>query len=159
MDIGMIGVFMSEFLIDFLCGCQNSIFISLARLAIVSFNTGQTVHTETVYDVVHLHKKITWHQGDYKRIGKQYFWPTMWIWILLFVGRKYSIQDYLYSAFHDTIIAKQLYRKLRFYNRFIYCRNFIYLINDKIVLILYIFWGVGIKIPNRSQRLLEESLL
>jgi len=50
MDIGMIGVFTSEFLIDFLCGCQNSIFISLARLAIVSFNTGQTVHTDTVYD-------------------------------------------------------------------------------------------------------------
>ncbi len=39
----------------------------------------------------------------------------------------HSIQDYLYSAFYDTIIAKQLYRKLSFYNRFIYCRNLIYL--------------------------------
>ncbi len=28
------------------------------------------------------------------------------------------IQDYLYSAFHDTINVKQLYRKLSFYNRF-----------------------------------------
>ncbi len=25
-----------------------------------------------------------------------------------------SIQDYLYSAFYDTIVAKQLYRKLSF---------------------------------------------
>jgi len=47
-----------------------------------------------------------------------------------------SIQDYLYSAFHDTIVAKQLYRKLSFYNRFIYCRNLIYLTSDKIWLIL-----------------------
>ncbi len=30
-----------------------------------------------------------------------------------------SIQDDLYSAFHDTIVAKQLYRKLSFYNRLI----------------------------------------
>ncbi len=30
----------------------------------------------------------------------------------------YSIQDYLYSAFYDTIIAKQLHRKLyTFYHR------------------------------------------
>jgi len=34
-----------------------------------------------------------------------------------------SIQDYLYSEFHETIVAKQLYMKLPFYNRFIYCRN------------------------------------
>ncbi len=34
-----------------------------------------------------------------------------------------SIQDYLYSDFYDTVVAKQLYRKLSFYNRFIYCRN------------------------------------
>ncbi len=38
-----------------------------------------------------------------------------------------SIQDYLYSAFHDTIVATQLYRKLSFYNRFIYFWNLIYL--------------------------------
>ncbi len=43
-----------------------------------------------------------------------------------------SIQDYLYSAFHDTIVAKQFYIKLSFYNRFIYCRNLIYLTYDKI---------------------------
>ncbi len=55
-----------------------------------------------------------------------------------------SNQDYLYSAFHETIVAKQLYRKLRFYNRFIYCRNLIYLTYGKIWLILYILWGVGI---------------
>ncbi len=36
-----------------------------------------------------------------------------------------SIQVYLYSAFYDTIVAKQLYRKLSFYNIFIYCRNLI----------------------------------
>ncbi len=27
-----------------------------------------------------------------------------------------SIQDYLYSAFYETIVAKQLYRKFSFYN-------------------------------------------
>jgi len=27
-----------------------------------------------------------------------------------------SIQDYLYSAFYDTIVAQQLYRKLSFLN-------------------------------------------
>ncbi len=43
-----------------------------------------------------------------------------------------SIQDYLYSAFYDTGVAKQLYRKLRFWNRFIYCRNVIYLTYGKI---------------------------
>ncbi len=48
-----------------------------------------------------------------------------------------SIQDYLHSAFYDTIVAKQLYRKLRFYNRFIYCRNVIYLPYGKIWLIVY----------------------
>ncbi len=45
------------------------------------------------------------------------------------------------SAFHETIIAKQLYRKLRFYNRFIYCKNLIYLTYDKMWIILYIVWG------------------
>ncbi len=48
-----------------------------------------------------------------------------------------SIQDYLYSAFYNTIVAKQLYRKLSFYNRFIYCRNVLYLTYGKIWLILY----------------------
>ncbi len=48
--------------------------------------------------------------------------------------RFYSIQDYLYSDFHKTIAAKQLYRKLSFYNRFIYCRNLINL--------TYLFSGV-----------------
>ncbi len=43
-----------------------------------------------------------------------------------------SNQVYLYSAFYDTIIAKQLYRKLSFYNIFIYCRNLIYLTYGKI---------------------------
>ncbi len=47
-----------------------------------------------------------------------------------------SIQDYFYSAFHDTIAAKQFYIKLSFYNRFIYCRNLIYLTHDKIWLCL-----------------------
>ncbi len=47
------------------------------------------------------------------------------------IGKHYllhyiSIQYYLYSAFHDTIVAKQLYRKLSFYNRFIYFRNLLY---------------------------------
>ncbi len=55
-----------------------------------------------------------------------------------------SIQDYLYSAFHETIVAKQPYRKLSFYNRFIYCKNLIYLTYGKIWLILYILRGVGI---------------
>ncbi len=55
-----------------------------------------------------------------------------------------SVQDYVYSAFYDTIVAKQLYRKWSFYNRFIYCRNSIYLTYGKMWLILYIVWGVVI---------------
>ncbi len=50
----------------------------------------------------------------------------------------------MYSAFHETIVAKHLYRKLRFYNRFMYCGNLIYLTYGKICLILYIVWGVGV---------------
>ncbi len=67
------------------------------------------------------------------------FYPSFYLSVCLFI----SIQDYLYSAFYDTIVAKQLYRKLSFYNRFIYCRNLIYLTCDTIWLILYIVW-VGI---------------
>ncbi len=66
------------------------------------------------------------------------------VWTNELILMKYSIQDYLYRAFHETIIAKQLYRKLSFYNRFIYYRNLIYLTYGKIWLILYILWGVGI---------------
>ncbi len=56
-----------------------------------------------------------------------------------------SIQDYLYSAFHDKIVAKQLYRKLSFYNRFMYCRNLIYLTywKKKKKIILYTVWGLA----------------
>ncbi len=43
-----------------------------------------------------------------------------------------QIQVYLYSAFYNTIVAKQLYRKLSFYNIFIYRRNLIYLTFGKI---------------------------
>ncbi len=59
-----------------------------------------------------------------------------------FSSISYSIQDYLCSASHDTIIAKQLYGK---FNRFIYCRNFRYLTYGKIWLILYIVWGVVLR--------------
>ncbi len=52
-----------------------------------------------------------------------------------------SIQDYLYSVFHDTIVAKQLYRKSSFYNRFIYFRILIFWTYGKMLLILYILWG------------------
>ncbi len=45
----------------------------------------------------------------------------------------YSIQDNLYSTFYDAIVAKQLYRKFSFYNRFIYIRNLIYLTDGKIL--------------------------
>ncbi len=61
-----------------------------------------------------------------------------------------SIQDYLYSAFYDTIVAKQLYRKLSFYNISIYCRNLIYFYlmakfgNSVCCLRVGILWGVGI---------------
>ncbi len=54
-----------------------------------------------------------------------------------------SIQDHLYSAFYDIIVAKQLCRKWSFYNRFIYCRNLIYLIYGKIWFILYAVWGLA----------------
>ncbi len=53
---------------------------------------------------------------------------------------KNSIQVYLYSAFYDTIVAKQLYRKLSFYNIF----N-ILLIN----LINYMMWRL-INLINRK---------
>ncbi len=55
-----------------------------------------------------------------------------------------SIQVYLYSAFYDTIVAKQLYTKLCFHNTFIYCRNLKYWTYGKICLIQCIVWGVGI---------------
>ncbi len=55
----------------------------------------------------------------------------------------YSIQYYLYSFSYDTIIAKQLYRKLSFCNRFIYRRNLIYLTYGKTWLILYTVWGLA----------------
>ncbi len=48
-----------------------------------------------------------------------------------------KFKDYLYSAIHDTIVAKQLYRKLSFYNRLIYFRNLIYLTYGKMWLIQY----------------------
>ncbi len=54
-----------------------------------------------------------------------------------------SSQDYLYSAFYNTIVAKELYRKLNFYNRFIYCRNLICLTYGKMCLILYTIWGLA----------------
>ncbi len=50
----------------------------------------------------------------------------------------YSIQDYLYRAFYDTIIVKQLYRKLSLFNRFIYCRNLIHLTYIQIIIIIII---------------------
>ncbi len=43
----------------------------------------------------------------------------------LHFNTKRYIWVYLYSSFYDTIVAKQLYRKLSFYNIFIYCRNLI----------------------------------
>ncbi len=53
-----------------------------------------------------------------------------------------KIQDYLHRVFYDTIVAKQLYKKLHFYNRFIYCRSLIYLTYGKMRLNLYIVWGL-----------------
>jgi len=50
------------------------------------------------------------------------------------------IQYYLYSAFYDTIVAKQLYRKSSFHYIFIYCRNVIYLTCGKN---LYTVWGLA----------------
>ncbi len=47
-----------------------------------------------------------------------------------------SIQDHLYCTFYETIVAKQLYRKLSFNNLFIYCRNLIYLTYGKMWLFL-----------------------
>ncbi len=82
-----------------------------------------------------------------------------YIWLMLLSKVTYSIVHsscalYQYIQFnsrlfakrffYDTIFAKQLYRKLRFYNRFIFCRNLIYLTYGNIWLILYTVWGVGI---------------
>ncbi len=44
---------------------------------------------------------------------------------LLFISVLRLFQISLYSAFYDTIVANQLYRKLSLYYRFIYYRNFI----------------------------------
>ncbi len=68
----------------------------------------------------------------------------------------FSIQVYLYSAFYDTIVAEQLYRKLSFYNIFIYCRNLIYLIYGKIWLFCMLSEGWH---PLRSSEGLASSLL
>ncbi len=73
-----------------------------------------------------------------------------------------SIQDYLYGAFYDTIVAKQLYRKLHFCDRFIHFRNLIYLTYGKIRLILYTVWGLASSedwLPLRSSEGLASSLL
>ncbi len=77
-------------------------------------------------------------------------WFTFGLFIFKYIfelscdySQKKSIQNYLYSAFYDTIVAKQLYRKLRFYNRFIDCRNLIYLPCGKIWLILYTVWWLA----------------
>ncbi len=51
-----------------------------------------------------------------------------WSWLcLLMLNWYFSIQVYLYCAFYNAIVAKQLYRKLSFHNIFIYFRNVIYL--------------------------------
>ncbi len=47
------------------------------------------------------------------------------------------------ALFNNTIVAKQLYRKLSFHNIFIYCRNLIYLTYGKLWLILYNVWGLA----------------
>ncbi len=65
-------------------------------------------------------------------------WRSLALWPMTCHNKFNSTQDYSYSAFHETIVAKQLYRKLSFYNRFIYCRNLMYLTYGKILLILYI---------------------
>ncbi len=59
------------------------------------------------------------------------------LYLLLLCACFNSIQDYLYSTFYDTIVAKQLCGKLSFYNRFINCRNLTYLTYGKMWLILY----------------------
>ncbi len=76
-----------------------------------------------------------------RHLKKKHFWreyANICIFKSLF---EYSFQDNLYSAFYDTIVAKQLYMKWSYYNIFIYCRNLIYLTYGKLWLILYIVWG------------------
>ncbi len=68
-----------------------------------------------------------------------------------------SIQVYLYSAFYDTIVAKQLYRKLSFYNIFIYCRNLIYLTYGKIVVPSKQKLFVQPKLKNNNARLIRYN--
>ncbi len=52
--------------------------------------------------------------------------------LLIYNNNNNSIQDYLYSAFYNTIISKQLYRKLSFHDIFRYYRNLTYLTYGKI---------------------------
>ncbi len=71
-------------------------------------------------------------------------WPSANVRTVFIFWSFYSIQVYLYSAFYDTIVAKQLYRKLSFYNICIYCRNLIYLTkfgNSVCCLRVGILWG------------------
>ncbi len=76
-------------------------------------------------------------------------WSIIYDYRLSDCSAKMSVKYF----FYDTIVAKQLYRKLSLYTRFIYCRNLKYLTYGNIWLILYtvrglasseVLWGVGI---------------
>ncbi len=49
----------------------------------------------------------------------------------------------LYSLFYDSIVAQQLYRKLSFYNIFIFWRNLIHFYLCLNLVILYIVWWLA----------------
>ncbi len=122
--------------------CSNCIFSDLFRVPTVSEKLSVLVsrpaeviltlqiHTNFIVNIIFLYFVLLFC----------FTFSLIYIYIYIYndIFLLYSIQDYLYSAFYDIIDAKQLYRKLRFYNRFIYYRNLIYLTNGKIWLILYI---------------------
>ncbi len=65
---------------------------------------------------------------------------------LLLIFNTFSIQVYLYSAFYDTIVAKQLYRNLSFHNIFILhiFNLWLILVNSVFSLRVGFLWGVVI---------------
>ncbi len=107
------------------------------------------------------------HPSQNKQQEDVYLCPFHWPWPLLLVrGPALSIATTLplflssgrvallktcsklfkiicIALFMIHLLQKQLYRKLSFYNRFIYCRNLIYLTYGKMWLIQYTVWGLA----------------
>ncbi len=104
-------------------------------LAVILFDTCCTARLQSRWCNTQTNCKCSW---DCRTCCM--YCDLKWLHAALLIN---SIQDYFYSAFYDTTVAKQLHRKLSFNNRFIYCRSLIYSTYGKIWLILYAVWGLA----------------